>query len=71
VVECHESVGTALHQVEADLRRLWEGAGVPHDARARLADGVGDDAAVLLHVLEEVFQHLGQMEITKDVLLRS
>jgi Protein of unknown function (DUF664) len=24
--------------------------------------------AVLLHVLEELFQHLGQMEITRDVL---
>ncbi|HWF16244.1 MAG TPA: DinB family protein [Acidimicrobiales bacterium] len=24
--------------------------------------------AVLLHILEEVFQHLGQMEITRDVL---
>ncbi len=25
--------------------------------------------AVLLHILEELFQHLGQMEITRDALL--
>jgi hypothetical protein len=25
--------------------------------------------AVLLHILEELFQHLGQMEITRDVLM--
>jgi hypothetical protein len=25
--------------------------------------------AVLLHILEELFQHLGQMEITRDMLL--
>ena len=26
-------------------------------------------AAVLLHMLEELYQHLGQMEITRDLLL--
>jgi hypothetical protein len=25
--------------------------------------------AVLLHILEELFQHLGQMEITRDALM--
>ena len=67
--ECRTEVAQALAQAEADLQRLQEGAGQPHAARARLHGGVGDDFAVLLHVIEELFQHLGQMEVTKDVLL--
>ena len=27
--------------------------------------------SVLLHVLEELFQHLGQMELTRDALVAS
>ena len=27
--------------------------------------------AVLLHILEELFQHLGQMELTRDALVAS
>lgn len=68
-LECHTTVAEALVQAEQDLHRLHEGAGSPHDARRRLHGGVGDDDAVLLHVLEELFQHLGQMEVTTDVLL--
>lgn len=52
-----------------DLQSLKDGAGQPHSARARLHGGVGDDDAVLLHVIEELFQPLGQIEVTKDVLL--
>ena len=69
LAECRDAVDVALQQAEQDIRRLARGAGVPHDARRRLHGGVGDDDAVLLHLLEEVFQHLGQMEVTKDVLL--
>lgn len=69
--ECREAVEQALAQAEQDLRRLEAEPGSPHDARSRLHGGVGDDDAVLLHVIEEVFQHLGQMEVTKDVLLSS
>lgn len=61
----------ALQQAELDLRSLSRGEGVPHDARRRLHGGVGDDDALVLHLLEEVFQHLGQMEVTRDVLLRA
>jgi uncharacterized damage-inducible protein DinB len=70
VDECRAAVDGALQQAEQDLRELDGGGGVPHDARLLLPGGVGDDDAVLLHVVEEVFQHLGQMEVTKDVLLR-
>ena len=68
-VECHTTVAKALAQTEQDVHRLHDGAGVPHEARLRLHGGVGDDDAVLLHVVEELFQHLGQMEVTRDVLL--
>jgi hypothetical protein len=54
-----------------DLRGLHGGAGVANGARLRLPSGVGDDDAVLLHVVEEFFQHLGKMEVTKDVLLHA
>lgn len=67
--ECRTEVAQALARAEADVQALQEGAGQSHPARARLHGGVGDDHAVLLHVLEELFQHLGQMEVTKDVLL--
>ena len=67
-IECHTAVSRALTQAEHDLQRLQAGAGVPHDARFRLHGG-GSDDDVLLHVIEELFQHLGQMEVTKDVLL--
>lgn len=67
--ECRQAVSQALVQAEQDLQLLQAGAGVPHVARARLHGGVGDDDAVVLHVVEELFQHLGQMEVTKDVLL--
>ncbi len=67
--ECRAAVAQAVAQAEADLQRLQDGAGQPHPARGRLHGGVGDDHAVLLHVLEELFQHLGQMEVTRDVLL--
>ena len=68
VQECHEEVAATLRQADDDLRRLDAGDGVPHGARARLP-GLGDDASVVLHVVEELFQHLGQMEVTRDVLL--
>jgi uncharacterized damage-inducible protein DinB len=68
LAECRTEVAQALTRAEADLQRLQEGAGQPHAMRARLA-GDGGDSAVLLHVVEELFQHLGQMEVTKDVLL--
>ncbi|MCU1692430.1 MAG: uncharacterized protein JWM64_1521 [Frankiales bacterium] len=69
--ECRDAVDVALQQAEQDVRRLARGEGVPHDARRRLHGGVGDDDAVVLHLLEEVFQHLGQSEVTKDVLLQA
>jgi Protein of unknown function (DUF664) len=67
--ECHEGVARTLRRAESDLGRLYDGAGAPNENRRHLPGGAGDDDTVLLHVLEEVFQHLGQMELTRDLLL--
>ena len=46
-------------------------AGV-YATRVRTADGVHDavrtDGALVLHVFEELFQHLGHMEVTADAV---
>src|ERR1700681_2466592 len=72
-------VAGLLGRTEVARRRLREDiAGLDVDASAPPA-GVQPDpdepvpyaqakGAVLLHVLEELFQHLGQMEITRDAL---
>jgi len=67
--ECHKAVAAALAQAESDLERIQAGEGAPHPERRLLPGGGGTDAAVLMHVLEELYQHLGQMELTRDVLL--
>ena len=62
-------------RVDAARRQLAEDvAGVaPEAAPALVPDRDRPDGrtngGVLLHVLEELFQHLGQLEVTRDVLL--
>ncbi len=51
------------------LERLDSGAGVNRAARAPLYGGDTSDAAIVLHVLEECFQHLGHAELTADALM--
>lgn len=68
VAEAHERVEAALAQAADDLRAI---AG--HEERRSpwaddLAGGPGD-ASIVLHVLEETYQHLGQLELTADALL--
>ena len=69
------SVEEALALLDAGRARLHEDARAasPRDAPA---NPPGDDpefdatqGAVLLHVYEELAQHLGQLEVTRDVLL--
>lgn len=40
-----------------------------HEFRAFLPGGDHSDAALVLHVFEELFQHLGHMEVTADALV--
>lgn len=63
-----ERIAAARRQLEQDLVGL--------DASPALVSRGDDPApywtdkgAVLVHVLEELYQHLGQMELTRDVLL--
>jgi hypothetical protein len=60
----------ARERLAADVGALeaWD---VPHGVQRDPDDPVpyGETkGAVLLHILEELFQHLGQMEITRDAL---
>jgi uncharacterized damage-inducible protein DinB len=41
-----------------------------HELRVLLPGGDTSDASVVLHALEELFQHLGQLELTADALGR-
>jgi Protein of unknown function (DUF664) len=71
-------VAGLLRRTEQAQRRLREDL-VDLDAAARPAKVRRDPAdpvpyteakgAVLLHILEELFQHLGQMEITRDAIV--
>ena len=71
-------VAPLLQRAEAARRRLaedlagldaWdEPESVRRDARHRVPYSE-TKGAVLLHILEELFQHLGQMEITRDALV--
>jgi hypothetical protein len=66
-----ERTVTARRQLAADISGFDAAAAPPHvlppeDADMPYAKSKG---AVLLHVLEELLQHLGQMEISRDVLL--
>jgi len=66
-----ERTVTARRQLAADISGFDAADAPPHvlppeDADMPYAKTKG---AVLLHVLEELLQHLGQMEISRDVLL--
>ena len=71
VAELRERAVRARRQLEADLSTLDpvatpRGALGPADADLPLGRTQG---GVLLHVLEELFQHLGQLELSRDVLM--
>jgi uncharacterized damage-inducible protein DinB len=70
VVELRNMVEAMLDQIAADIRSLDGGdANLVHrELASTLEDGDSSDAALVLHVLEELFQHLGQMELTADAL---
>jgi hypothetical protein len=59
-------VAAARVQVAADLEALGAGGGQPSELRAFVPGG--DDASLVLHVLEELYQHLGHMDLTADAL---
>jgi uncharacterized protein (DUF952 family)/uncharacterized damage-inducible protein DinB len=58
-------VAAAGRQARADLDAIGAGEGRPSEVRDFLVGGPSDESLVL-HVLEELYQHLGHMEITLD-----
>jgi hypothetical protein len=71
VTELLARTASARRQLEADLTGCDSGA-VPSNV-FRSPDTVEPytktKGSVLLHILEELFQHLGQMELTRDLIL--
>jgi len=71
VAELQERVAGARRQLHADLATLDPQAAPrghvnPDDAELPFGTSQG---GVLLHILEELFQHLGHMELARDMLL--
>ena len=61
---------TARRQLETDLAGMEPSAAPPTGDRGDPDTPFGrSQGAVLLHILEELTQHLGHMELTRDMLL--
>ena len=69
VVELHDMVAATLSQVEADLAAIEAGAESPFSEGRQFLVAPEGDASLVVHVIEELFQHLGHCELTADVLL--
>lgn len=69
VPELHSLVDATLVQLDDDLDRVM-GATAPPDEGGRvfLLDGDESDGSLVLHVIEELYQHLGHMELAADAL---
>ena len=69
VAELHERVEASLAQLAADLDDIDSGRALPSaEGLQRLQVAPGDHASLVLHVIEELFQHLGHCEIAADAL---
>jgi Protein of unknown function (DUF664) len=68
--ELHDLVAATVRQVDADISTLETGATSPYADDRVFIDVDQSDASLVLHVTEELFQHLGHCELTADALLR-
>lgn len=69
VVELRERIAAAVEQTAALIREFEAGpTATDHEMRAFLPGDDRTDGALVLHVLEELFQHLGHMEVTADAV---
>jgi uncharacterized damage-inducible protein DinB len=69
VAELHAMVDATMANVSEDLARIDDGKTHPdRTLRQFLEGGDESDGAVVLHVLEELYQHVGHMEIAADAL---
>jgi len=66
LTELRGLVDATLRSAADDLRRLEAGEGTDGTGREHLDVGGPSDSSVVLHVVEELYQHLGHMELTAD-----
>ncbi|MGQ0433619.1 MAG: mycothiol transferase [Microthrixaceae bacterium] len=71
--ELHAAVAATVRQIGADLEALEAigAGGEPEFAAGRefLLHRDESDGSLIVHVIEELYQHLGHAELTADVLL--
>jgi len=65
-----EMADATCRQVDADLRAIEAGADSPHAEGRTFLQVDASDASLVLHVIEELYQHLGHCELAADALLR-
>lgn len=71
IAELRARIATAVESTCALLEEFVVGPTTPdHEFRAFMPGTDHSDGALVLHVLEELFQHLGHMEVTADALGR-
>jgi aminoglycoside phosphotransferase (APT) family kinase protein len=68
LAELHELVDDTLARAIGDIRRIDAGGGRDTGGRLYLPGDDTSDTGVVLHVLEELYQHLGHMELAADAL---
>lgn len=69
VQELRVRIEQTLGRLETLVEEFAAGpTALDHDFRAFLPGGDRSDDALVLHVLEELFQHLGHMEVTADAV---
>lgn len=68
LAEVHERVAATLAQALADVDALEAGSGIDEGGRVFLPESDATDASVVIHVIEELYQHLGHMELAADAL---
>ncbi|MFL6242680.1 MAG: DinB family protein [Acidimicrobiia bacterium] len=69
VAELHALVDETLAQLSEDLAAIDEGrTQADRTGRQFLEGGDESDGAIVLHVLRELYQHLGHMELAADAL---
>jgi hypothetical protein len=70
IAELHAMVGATIDQAARDLARICRGETQADRTGFLFLIGADDsDGALVVHVLEELYQHLGHMEIAADALI--
>jgi len=69
VAELEAAVGRSMAQIGSDVTAISAGQVSPYvEGRQFLPRGDQSEASLVLHVIEELFQHLGHIELTADAL---